>query len=170
MPVTFDVYSKKTKLYYFFGTITLVTLPALAVCAILNVQFEKPGPFIAALINVLIILASFISLFFALAMATGLVRTYVKSGELILAGDYVIIDDTKISLTDAKDIRLKLGKWSNRHMGNISRNRIEITDKNDKVYKNRFVIKSYNYNLEFEKVLFKWQADGIVFDWKYYAF
>lgn len=100
----------------------------------------------------------------------GLVRTYVKTGELILADDYVIIDKTKILLTEAADIKLKLGKWSNRHLGQISRNRIELTDKNGKVYENRFVIKSYNHNLEFEKLLFQWQTDGVVFVRKYYTF
>lgn len=164
MSVTFEVFTRKTKFYYVVEGIAIVT-----VCGIFNVQFEMSA-FFTGLIDVVIIMAIFISLFFLTAMATGLVRTYIKTGELILADDYVIIDGTKIPLSEAVDIKLKLGKWSNRHSGYISRNRIEIIDKNGKAYENRFVIKSYNHNLEFEKVLFRWQADRVVFDWKYYAF
>jgi len=133
--------------------IAILTGCALAICGIFNVHFEVPV-FFTSLIDVVIIVATFLSLFFVTAMAAGLVRTYIKNGELILADDYIIIDEVKIPLTEAKDIRLKLGQWSKRHLGNISRNRIEITDKNGKIYKNRFVIKSYNHNLDFEKVLF----------------
>jgi hypothetical protein len=170
MPITFDVFTRKTKFYYIMEAIAIVTGCSLAACGIFNVQFNTRAPFINGLIDGVIILATFMSLFFVIAMATGLVRTYIKTGELILADDYIIIDDTKVLLTEAKDIRLKLGQWSKRHLGNISRNHIEITGKNGKIYKNRFVIKSYNHNLDFEKVLFQWQTNGVVFDWEYYAF
>jgi hypothetical protein len=131
------------------------------------VQFKTP---FMPLIDALIIVGSLTSVSFLLVMATGLVRTYIKEGELILADDYLVIDGTKIPLNEAKSIRLKVAIWNRKHFGNLLRNHIEITDKNKKTYKNRFVIKSYDHNQNFEKVMAQWQANGVVFDWKYNAF
>ena len=167
MPVTFDVFTKKTKLFYILGGITIITLPALALYGIFNVQFKTP---FMSLIDVIIIVTSLTSLSFLLLMATGLVRTYIKDGELILADDYVTIDGTKIPLNEAKNIRLKVAVWNRKHFGNLLRNRIEIADKNNKTYKNRFVIKSYDNNQDFEKIMAQWQTNGVAFDWKYNTF
>ncbi|MEO6630094.1 MAG: hypothetical protein ABIN13_00190 [Mucilaginibacter sp.] len=82
MSVTFEVFTRKTKFYYVVEGIAIVTVCALAVCGIFNVQFEMSA-FFTGLIDVVIIMAIFISLFFLTAMATGLVRTYIKTGELI---------------------------------------------------------------------------------------
>ena len=171
MPVAFDVFTKRTKLFYILGGITIITLPALAACDIFNVQFKTHfTPLADVLIDALIMVTSLTSLSFLLLMATGLVRTYIKDGELILADDYLIIDRTKIPLNEAKGIRLKVAIWNRKHFGNLLRNRIEIADKNNKTYKNRFVIKSYNHNQDFEKVMAQWQANGVAFDWKYNTF
>jgi hypothetical protein len=171
MPVAFDVFTKRTKLFYILGGITIVTLPALAVCDIFNVQFKTHfTPLADVLIDALIIVTSLTSASFLFAVASGLGRTYVKDGELILADDYLIIDETKIPLNEAKSIRLKVAIWNRKHFGNLLRNRIEIADKNNKTYKNRFVIKSYDHSRDFEKVMAKWQANGVAFDWKYNTF
>ena len=166
MIVTFDVFTKKTKLYYIAEVITILTILVIAIGGIYNVQFKTP---LMPLIDTLLILGSLVTVSFLSVIGTGWLRTYVKDGELVLADDYIIVDGTKISINETKNIILKVGIRSRKRGGNILSNRIEVVDKNSVNYKNRFVIGSYDDNEEFEKVLNQWRTTGITFNISYHG-
>ena len=165
MIVTFDVFTKKTRLFYIARAITILTIPLLAAGGIFNVQYKTV---FMPLIDTLIILGSLISVSFLIVNRTGLVRTYVKDGELVLTDDCVIIDGTKVPLTEAKNIKLNVGIWTWKRAGNLLSNRIEVTDRNNQTYKDRFVIKSYDLNEDFQKILDQWRTNGVTFDVSYH--
>ncbi|MCR8559243.1 hypothetical protein KXD93_16415 [Mucilaginibacter sp. BJC16-A38] len=167
MNVSFDVYTKKTRLFYISEGITIITLIVIAAGCTFNIQFKTP---LMPLIDALLIIGSFTTVAFLVIVSTGLVRTYIKDGELILGEETVVIDGTKIPLNDASNIKLRVGVWNRKRAGNLLGNRVEITDKNNKTYKNRFAIKSYDHNQEFEKVVTQWQTNGVKFDLSYFIF
>jgi len=166
MTVTFDVFSKKTRLYYIAEVISIVTLLVIAICGIFNVQFKTV---FEPLFDALIIIGSLIMVSFAVIAGTGAVRTYIKDGELIFADDFLIIEGTKIPLNEAKSIKLKVGIWDRKRIGNMLSNRIEVIDSNGQAYKNRFVIKSYDNNEDFQKIQRQWYNAGVIFELHYHG-
>ncbi|BAU52487.1 hypothetical protein [Mucilaginibacter gotjawali] len=167
MSATFDVFTKRTRLFYAGLAITIVSAIVLGLCGIYNVQYETPWE---PLFDALIIIASFTSLGFVLLMGTGIVRTYYKDGELVLADDHLVINGVKIKLNEAKAINLKVSMASIKTVGNMLGNRISLTDSNNETYQNRFVVRGYNRYIELENILNQWRANGVAFSIRYHNF
>ena len=166
MSVTFDVFTKRNKLFYTGITITILTAAYTAWAAIYNVQFNRV---IMGFMDALLVAGILTTLTFVLLAGLGGVRTYVKAGELVLTDDYILIDITKIPLNEITSIKLNLGLRTNRRGGYIVTNRITVIDNNTKTYKNRFVINSRDHDREFEKIIDQWQANGVVLNLKYHG-
>ena len=100
---------------------------------------------------------------FVILAISGWFVTYVKDGELVLSDDYLIIDNIKIFVTEARKIKLRPGySVRGRRAGNIVSNRIEVIDKDGSIYKRRFVLKSAENGEEFDKITGKWYKNGYV--------
>ena len=161
--VTLDLFTKKTRLYYIGLVITIVTILFISIAAISNLQFDSP---LMPFYDTLLILAVLISFVFFFTAGLGTLPTYVKDGELVLADDYLVIDNVIITLNEAISIKLKVRLRTIKSFI-LERNRIEIIDKNEVVYNRRFVIRSNDQNVEFEKVIDRWRSSGIAFNISY---
>jgi hypothetical protein len=170
MVLTFDVFSKRNKLYKITGGITIITVLCISTLALFDHSPQTHSALIIEIpIDVLIVTCVFVSIFFVVAVLGGYVKSYIKDGELVFSDDYIIIDNLKILLNEMQDLSLKVSEPIKRRMGTIN-NRITVTDANGKVYKNRFAIKSYNDNKELDTMLRQWHAKGVAFKWSYTFF
>ncbi|MDR3695674.1 hypothetical protein [Mucilaginibacter sp.] len=167
MSVTFDVFIKRTRLFYTGLAITIVSAIVLGLCGVYNVQYKTP---LEPLFDALIIIACFTSMGFVLLMSTGIVRTYYKVGELVLADDHLVINGVKIALNEAKEIDLQVATASIKTLGNMLGNKISVTGSNDETYQNRFVVRGYNRYIELENILNKWRTNGVAFNIRYNNF
>lgn len=164
MTVTLDIFEKRTRWYYWGLAITVITMLFISLAAYYNLQFESP---LMPLYDTLLIIFTFTSLAFVTIALIGAVRTYVKNGELILNDSYLTVDGVTLQLKEIKVVNLALRARTVKSLI-LTHNRIEIIDQNDNVYKHRFVIKSYNQNEQFEKMIGLWQTAGAVINISYH--
>jgi hypothetical protein len=169
MTITFDLFTKRNRLFYIGIIVPIVTILPIAIMAILKFQ---PKPSLEPLFKVLIgVLASLFipsMLGFVIPASYGLIRTYIKDGELIMGDDYLIIDGTKILLTEAKNLSFRIGYRISRRFGRIVGNRISVIDKNGNLHNRRFVISSRDNTVEFDTTAAEWVKDGVDFGLIYY--
>jgi hypothetical protein len=137
----------------------------LGLCGIYSVQYETPWD---PLIDALIIIATLISLSFVILMGMGLVRTYYKDSDLVVADDHLVINGVKIPLNEAKAINIKVAVANIKTLGNMLSNSISVTGSNDETYENRFVVRGYNRYMELENILNQWRANGVAFNIRYH--
>ncbi len=166
MTVIFDVFTKKTRLYYTAEIVSILTLLLIAWGGIFNPQFN---PVFDTIIEVFLIIGSLTMVSFIIIATSGWVRVYIKDGELILTDGYMFIDSTKISLNETTAINLKVATTYRKRLGNLISNRIEVVDKNQKIYKNRFVINSSDHGEELERLLDQWRTNGVAFNLRYHG-
>lgn len=160
MTAAFDLYTKRTRAYYFTGLVTIATLLLIAVVATTSPQLPK---FLMWLINAIIIFGALTMPVFVVMATSGWFVTYVKDGELVLSDDYLVIDNVKIPVAEARKIKLRPGySIRGRKAGNIVSNRIEIIDKNGRTYKRRFVLKSAENSIAFDEITGEWYKKGYV--------
>lgn len=165
MSLTFDVFTKRTRLFYTGLAITIVTAIVLCLCGIYNVQYKTP---LEPLFDTLIIFASLTAVSFLILMGMGIVRTYYKDGELVLADDYLVINGVKIPLNEVKEINLKVAIATKKTVGNLLSNRISVTSSSDETYQNRFVVRGYNRYIQLENILNQWHANYVAFNISYH--
>ena len=114
------------------------------------------------LYDTLLIIATFISMVFFVIAGLGLLKIYIKDGDLTLSSDYIVIDDLKIQMTEVSEITLKLAERSIKsHI--LIRNRIILLDKSGNIYNRRFAIISNDQNEEFESLLGEWRNSHVPF-------
>jgi len=151
MSVTFDLFTKKTWLYNITLIITISTILFIAIAGFYNLQGESP------FYSALLILGVIISFFFIFIVAPGVKQPYIKDGELVLKEDSLIIDNVKIPLSEANEIKLF-----------VMSNRIEVIDKTGNIYKRRFVVSSRDENKEFNDLIKIWNEKGVTFGFLYH--
>ncbi len=166
MTVIFDVFTKKTRLYYTAEIVSILTLLLIAWGGVFNPQVN---PAFDTIIEVFLIIGSLTMVSFIIIATSGWVRVYIKDGELILTDGYILIDGTKISLNETTAINLKVATTYRKRLGNLISNRIEVIDKNRKIYKNRFVINSSDHGEELERLLDQWRTNGVAFNLRYHG-
>ena len=166
MTATFDVFTKRNKQFHIGIAITIATAAYIAWGASCNFQFKQP---LMGFMEALLVFGSMTSLGFVLFAGLGGMKTFEKEGELVLIEDYVIIDGVKIQLNETNSISFNLGLRTNRRGGYIVSNRIEIIDKNNKTFKNRFVISSNDLDAAFETLLDKWRTNKVAFNLRYHG-
>lgn len=164
MTVTLDIFQRRATWYYWGLAITVITMLFISVAAYYNLQFESP---LMPLYDTLLIICTFSSLAFVVIALTGAVRTYTKTGELILADSYLSVDEITLQLSEIRMMNLALQVRTVKSFI-LTHNRIEIIDKNDNVYKHKFAIKSYNQNEQFENMIGRWQTSGAVINISYH--
>ena len=162
MSVTFDLFTKKTWLYNITLIITISTILFIAIAGFYNLQGESP------FYSALLILGVIISFFFIFIVAPGVKQPYIKDGELVLKEDSLIIDNVKIPLSEANEIKLFVGYWRTKKYGRIMSNRIEVIDKTGNIYKRRFVVSSRDENKEFNDLIKIWNEKGVTFGFLYH--
>jgi hypothetical protein len=157
MKVTLDLLTKKHNLYYVGLCITVITFSFIAIAGVCNLQSKSP---LMPFYDTLLVICSLISCAFSVIVGTGLLGTYLKDGEFVLAEDYLVIDAIKIPLNEIKYINLKISPRNVKsHV--LDKNMITLGDKNSNEYERRFAIKSYNQNKDFEKMLDMWRVQGV---------
>jgi hypothetical protein len=160
MTATFDLYTKRSRAYYLTGRITVAMLIVAIATGLTNPQLPK---FLMWLIEGFIIFGALTMPVFLMLAITGWFVTYVKDGELVLSDDYLIIDNIKISVAEARKIKLRPGfSVRGRRAGNIVSNRIEVIDKDGNTYKRRFVLMSVENSEAFDKITGEWYKKGYV--------
>ncbi len=168
MILTFDLYTHKTKLYYIAEIISIVSIVIPGACSLVNFQPDWPA-FTQVIIEVLIIICVFIMLAFVLIAGYGMLKTYVKDGELILDDHGITIDGKEISLTAEVQISFKLRPRTNRSGWRRTGNRIEVTV-GCKTYNRLFSIDSYAHNDELLQLLNIWSENNVQYSLKYRVF
>jgi hypothetical protein len=169
MTTTFDLFTKRTLLFYIGTPLSVIAILMFGILRITNGQaLSVFGLRFEALSAILFLIVFFPTFTFAFLASYGLIRTYVKDGELILGDDYLVIDGTKILLTEAQNLSFKIGYRTNRRFGKIVGNRISVLDKNGYQHSRRFVIGSRDNTLKFDAIAAKWVKDGIGFGLIYY--
>ena len=164
MTLTFDLFTKKTRFYYIGIIISVFAGLFIGALTIFdNPNYIIEDSFLDYFLDALIIIFTFFTLTFLLLVGYGAIRTYIKDGELVLADDYIIIDGTKIMLTEAKDLSFKVGYRNYKRPGKIVSNRISVIDNNGVLHNRRFVIQSRDNTTEFDAIAAKWVKDGIDF-------
>jgi hypothetical protein len=164
MNLTFDVFTKKTKLYYAAEVISILTALFIAIGYFFNMQFKS---IFMPLFDTLLIAGSMVMVGFMVLVGTGLVRTYIKQGELVFGDDYIIIDEVKILLNEAEKLTLAIGIWGPKRVGYVLKNYIVVIDKDGKMHKNRFAVKTRDQSKELDSFLNQWQQNGVSFDLSY---
>jgi hypothetical protein len=160
MTIAFDLFTKRTRLFYIGTTVSIVTILIIALMGIFNFQ---PKTSFEPLFEALILIFTFSTIAFVLLAGYGVIRTHVKDGELIMGDDYLVIDGTKILLTEAQNLSFRIGYRTNKRPGKIVGNRISVLDKNGNPHNRRFVISSRDNTVEFDTTAAKWVKDGIDF-------
>jgi hypothetical protein len=165
MTVTFDTYTKRNRFFYNGLIISFATAIYVAWAVIFNVQFKQP---LMGFMDATLIIGTLTTLAFVSVAGTGLVKTYIKDDDLVLAGDYLVINGLKIPLNEANEINLKVAIATKKTLGNLLSNRISVTDGNNETYQNRFVVRGYNRYIELENILNEWRTNGVAFNLRYY--
>lgn len=163
--VAFDLYTKRTKLYYITMLIAIGTLLFVLTAWATNLQGKSP---LMPLYDVLLILGVIVSFCFIFIILPGVIKNYITDGQLILADEYLIIDGVRIALNEANKIKLMVGYWNIKKYGSITSNLITATDGQGNIHKRRFVIDSVNNNWDFNEVMNYWNAKNVVFDLSYH--
>lgn len=145
--------------------ITISTLLFILAAWAVNLQSKSS---LMPLYNTLLILGVIVSLCFLFIVLPGVIKTYITDGQLILADDYLIIDEIKIPLSQANKLNLRVGYWDFKKYGSIISNRIEAVDENGKIYMRRFVIDSRSKNWNFNEIVNCWNRKGVVFNLSYH--
>jgi len=164
MTLTFDVYTKRSRLFYIEITIAIFTALLIAPIAYFN---PRVNHVIEVFIDILIIAGSLTSVMLGAALYTGVLGTYRKDQELILTDGSIVIDGVVINLTERPKIALNIAVWTRKRAGNFSKNTIDVANKSGRPFRNQFVIKLYQKE-DFKKLLDQWRENGISFDLKYH--
>lgn len=169
MTVTFDLYRRKTKLYYIGEIISIITVITLGTCATFNFQPVWPY-FVEVFAVILVFVCVFIMLAFVFIGGYGMSKTYIKDGELTLSDDEIEIDGILMKLNNTKKITLKIRPRSRRSGWRMTGNKIEVVDDNDKTYNRLFCINSYECNDQLFQMLNAWDKKGIQYSQDYTMF
>jgi hypothetical protein len=153
MTATFDLYTKRTRLYYTTLAISIVTLVICLVGWLTNPQLPR---FLMIFFDVFIFIGGLTIPFFVILTGRGWFITWQKDGEMILADDYLLINNIKIVVGESSKIKLRAGFSPRGRLGYIVSNRIEVTDDNGITHKRRFVIKYDDNGEAFEKITGEW--------------
>lgn len=169
MNLTFDLYSRKTTLYYVAEVISIITIITIAACAKFN--FQPHWPKVAEVItDVFIVIGIIIFLLFTAIAGYGMLKIYVKNGEMLLYRDRINGDDKEFIIDDDLKITFILRPRTNRSGWRRTGNRIGIAKGNEIVYKRFFCINSYEQNEELMQLLNVWSESGVIYKLSYTIF
>jgi len=153
MTATFDLYTKRTRLYYVTLIISTATLVVCFIAWLTNLQLPR---FLMIPFDVFIFIGGLTIPFFVILTGSGWFITFQKDGEMILADDHLIIDNIKIAAAESSKIKFRAGFSPKGRRGYIVNNRVEATDDNGIIHKRRFVIKYDDNGEAFEKITGEW--------------
>ncbi|GAA3960469.1 hypothetical protein [Mucilaginibacter dorajii] len=164
MTLTINLWTKTSKFYKVGLCITVITFSSVALLAYLNPHSVPISHHDRSLLEVLFDISLgtcgiFSALFLVLVVAYNIGK-YHNDGELVLADDYLIIDNIKIPLDQIKYINLKISPRNPKTLV-LGKNLITLGDVNGNQYMRKFVITSYLENEDFEKKLSLWRARGV---------
>lgn len=163
MKVTINLWTKTSKFYKIGLCITVITLSSIAVLAYFNPQnpsgLHHNKSVWEVIFDILLGSCGFFSAVFMVLMLYNIGK-YHKDGELLLADDYLIIDNVKLPLNKIKYINLKM---SPRNLKDwvLGKNLITLGDVDGNEYKRKFFVKSHGENEDFEKKLSVWRTQGV---------
>ena len=153
----FDLYTKKTKLYYVLQTVSILTFAGLILAKLLNLQI--PHNYSIGVITIVVIGLITIVLNLLLT-ATNIVKMYKKSGELRISERSISIHSTIIPFEDIQKIVIDVSDYRGARASDGSGNKIKIITAYY-VFKSRFVIGSKLQNESLKQLLSRLKENGI---------
>jgi hypothetical protein len=154
----FDTYKRKTRLYYILQIISFLTVGALVICKIENVQIphEYYTPVIVLLVFGLVTTFTNVIL-----TGTSFVNMYEKDGEMSISTNEIVVNALKFSSGNIKEIEISANDYKGARASDGSGNRLSIIDNFNKRYSIRFVIKSKDQRNKLNEVLDQLKSKGI---------
>ncbi len=155
MEETLNTFTRKTKLYYLLqiGSIGFI------VSLFITYKYHLQGP--KSLMIILLILGLALVVANMILTATNVVPMYIVDGVITLSPTEIKINAISLSLPDLKRIEIGIKDYKGAKASDGSGNRIEITDKNNKLSSYRFVIESKDQQQTLKQIVDQWNANGL---------
>ena len=155
---TFDTYSRRPPIHYFF-TIAFYSTLALFLIA-WQIDLKASSKYYLYFIALLVsgIIANIIGM---ILPATNLAKMYIVDGQLVLSPESIIIQSTSIALKDIKKIDIKAYSYVGSRSIDGSGNTIVLTNNVNEILGCRFVIKSKDQRERLYLIIQQWASRGI---------
>lgn len=159
MKEVFDIYIRKTNLYYTLYIIAILGFLPLILSKIFTPQFLSQFNTCSIVLFIIGFLSVITILFFS---STNFVNLYVKNGEITISEDSIRISADIILLENIEKIEIDAKDYKGARASDGSGNVIEIYEQNKTKSRYRFVIKSRTQRDNLQDILNKWVKNGIV--------
>jgi hypothetical protein len=154
----FDIYTKKTTLYYILQIVSMLTIISLIVAKIIDLKVpQKYYPYLIALL-VLGLTTIIINMVLS---GTNLVKMYKKDGEITISSNAIMINSMIIQLNNIQKIEINANDYKGAKSSDGSGNRIQILDKSNKTFLLRFVISSKDQRNKLREIMEDINSKGI---------